>query len=724
MPPSIVGPTVIAINDGRNSQQAVKWAVDHLLKKNSSCTLIHVRTKPIHHHDVDVPRNGRPPTEDELHQLFLPFRGFCARKGIVATELVLHDIDIPSALTDYVTENSISHIVVGAYASPWSALIRRFNRDVDVPTSLAKSLPESCTLHVISKGKVQTIRPTGHPAPAPQIIQPQNVNVTPNTSMKDIVTLLQNAPLVHPNNFIANIHDSEDINRKPFKDAAIAPDSRNVWESLREMKDAMLMTSRKSNEDTNSPRGPRLSAGSSSSLNSSNRTTPNNSDSSGRLGLPLTDGNHEVHGNSSDSSKSNSSPKPLISLEAEIKKLKLELKKTTEQYGMACREAASAKLKATELQKFRQEKERNVEKAKLAQEAALALAEVERQKAKAAIEAAEVSQILAQMETVKRKQAEIRAKHEEEERRKALHEAVVNSIPYRRYDIKEIEAATNNFDDALKIGEGGYGPVFKGVLDHTVVAIKVVKPDLAHGERQFQQEVLVLSTIRHPHMVLLLGACPEFGCLVYEYMEYGSLEDRLFQKDDTPPIPWQARFKIASEIATGLLFLHQTKPEPLVHRDMKPANILLDRNYVSKISDVGLARLVPPSVANKTTQYRLTGAAGTFCYIDPEYQQTGLLGVKSDIYSLGVVLLQIITAKHPMGLSLLVEKAIQTGTFKEMLDPRVDWPIEETLSFARLALKCCELRKRDRPDLGTVILPELERISEMWDWEDSLTFTE
>ncbi|KAJ1401025.1 UspA [Sesbania bispinosa] len=632
MPPTIVGPTVIAINDGRNSQQAVKWAVDHLLKKNSSCTLIHVRTKPIHHHDVDVPKNGRPPTEDELHQLFLPFRGFCARKGIVATELVLHDIDIPSALTDYVIENSISHIVVGAYASPWSALIRRFNRDVDVPTSLAKSLPESCTLHVISKGKVQTIRPTGHPAPVPQIIQPQNVDVTPNTSMKNIVTLLQNAPLVHPNNLIANIHDSEDINRKPFKDAATAPDSKNVWESLREMKDAILMTSRKSNEDTNSPRGPRLSAGSSSSLNSSNRTTPNNSDSSGRLGLPLADGNHEVLGNSSDSSKSNSFPKPLISLETEIKKLKLELKKTTEQYGMACREAASAKQKATELQKFRQEKERNVEKAKLAEEAALALAEVERQKAKAAMEAAEVSQILAEMETVKRKQAEIRAKHEEEERRKALHEAVVNSIPYRRYDIKEIEAATNNFDDALKIGEGGYGPVFKGVLDHTVVAIKVVKPDLAHGERQFQQEVLVLSTIRHPHMVLLL--------------------------------------------------------------------------------------------ANKTTQYRLTGAAGTFCYIDPEYQQTGLLGVKSDIYSLGVVLLQIITAKHPMGLSLLVEKAIQTGTFKEMLDPRVDWPIEETLSFARLALKCCELRKRDRPDLGTVILPELERISEMWDWEESLTFTE
>ncbi|KAK0596582.1 hypothetical protein LWI29_017022 [Acer saccharum] len=93
-------------------------------------------------------------------------------------------------------------------------------------------------------------------------------------------------------------------------------------------------------------------------------------------------------------------------------------------------------------------------------------------------------------------------------------------------------------------------------------------------------------------MVLLLGACPEYGCLVYEYMENGSLEDRLFRKDDTPTIPWRTRFKIAAEIATALLFLHQNKPEPLVHRDLKPANILIDHNYVSKIGDVGLARLV------------------------------------------------------------------------------------------------------------------------------------
>lgn len=217
-------------------------------------------------------------------------------------------------------------------------------------------------------------------------------------------------------------------------------------------------------------------------------------------------------------------------------------------------------------------------------------------------------------------------------------------------------------------------------------------------------------------MVLLLGACPEYGCLVYEYMSNGSLEDRLFQRGKTPPLSWKHRFRIAAEIGTGLLFLHQTKPEPLVHRDLKPANILLDRNYVSKISDVGLARLVPPSVADNVTQYRMTSTAGTFCYIDPEYQQTGMLGVKSDIYSLGIIFLQILTAKSPMGLSHHVERAIEKGTFAEMLDPSVpDWPYEEALTIAKLALKCSELRRKDRPDLGTVILPELNKMRDLAD---------
>ncbi|AQK96160.1 lycopene epsilon cyclase1 [Zea mays] len=323
----------------------------------------------------------------------------------------------------------------------------------------------------------------------------------------------------------------------------------------------------------------------------------------------------------------------------------------------------------------------------------------------------EAAQRLADLEAQRRRNAEVRARREADEKVRALDAISNHDFRYRKYHIDEIEMATERFSDELKIGEGGYGPVYRASLDHTPVAIKVLRPDAHQGRKQFLQEVEVLSCIRHPNMVLLLGACPEYGCLVYEYMDHGSLEDRLFRRGGTPPLAWAQRFRIAAEIATALLFLHQTKPEPLVHRDLKPANILLDRNYVSKISDVGLARLVPPSVADNVTQYRLTATAGTFCYIDPEYQQTGKLGVKSDIYSLGVLLLQVVTARPPMGLTHHVEKAIDAGTFEQMLDITVkDWPVEEALGYAKLALKCTEMRRRDRPDLATVILPELNRL--------------
>lgn len=225
--------------------------------------------------------------------------------------------------------------------------------------------------------------------------------------------------------------------------------------------------------------------------------------------------------------------------------------------------------------------------------------------------------------------------------------------------------------------------------------------------------------MRHPNLVLLLGACPEYGCLVYEYLGNGSLEDRIFRRNNTPPLSWQTRFRIIAEVATGLLFLHRTKPEPIVHRDLKPANILLDYNFVSKISDVGLARLVPPSTNEDETQYRMTSAAGTLCYIDPEYQQTGMLGVKSDIYSLGIIFLQVITAKPAMGLSHHVAKSIENDTFTDMLDPHVkDWPLEDALSLAKLSLQCAELRRKDRPDLGKVILPQVTRLRSLGDHDD------
>jgi serine/threonine protein kinase len=147
-----------------------------------------------------------------------------------------------------------------------------------------------------------------------------------------------------------------------------------------------------------------------------------------------------------------------------------------------------------------------------------------------------------------------------------------------------------------------------------------------------------------------------------------------------------------------------------VHRDLKPGNILIDQNYVSKIGDVGLAKLVP-AVAENVTQCHVSSTAGTFCYIDPEYQQTGMLGVKSDVYSFGILLLELLTAKRPTGLAYTVEQAMEQGKFKDMLDPAVpNWPVEEAMSLAKIALKCAQLRRKDRPDLGKEVLPELNKL--------------
>lgn len=217
-------------------------------------------------------------------------------------------------------------------------------------------------------------------------------------------------------------------------------------------------------------------------------------------------------------------------------------------------------------------------------------------------------------------------------------------------------------------------------------------------------------------MVLLLGACPESGCLVYEYMENGSLDKHIFHQDRRMPLPWFVRFQIIFEVACGLAFLHSSKPEPIVHRDLKPGNILLDRNYVSKIGDVGLAKLISDTVPDNITEYRDSILAGTLFYMDPEYQRTGTIRPKSDVYAFGVIILQLLAARHPNGLILTVENAITNGTFADTLDKSItDWPIAETEELACLALKCSKLRCRDRPDLETEVLPVLKRLADFAD---------
>lgn len=225
----------------------------------------------------------------------------------------------------------------------------------------------------------------------------------------------------------------------------------------------------------------------------------------------------------------------------------------------------------------------------------------------------------------------------------------------------------------------------------------------------------ILSKVRHPHLLLLIGACPDHGCLIYEYMENGSLEERLLCRNNTTPIPWFARFRIAWEVASALALLHNSKPKPIIHRDLKPANILLDHNYVSKIGDVGLSTMLNDDPTIYTT-YNDTGPVGTLCYMDPEYQRTGQISPKSDVYAFGMVILQLLTAKPVIALTHTVERAIEEGSLVEILDEEAgDWPLEETRELAILGLSCAELLRRDRPDLKDKVLPKLEKLKETAD---------
>ncbi|KAK1369992.1 U-box domain-containing protein 52-like [Heracleum sosnowskyi] len=694
----------VAIDRDKGSQVAMKWAVDSILNKGQTVLLLHVKLKPQESSaSLFPPRSNQ--ISDEIgdanpqatKELFLPFRCFCTRKDIHCQYVVIEDTDIAKAIVNYVAESAIEVLVLGAGSK--GGLFRRFKLK-DIPGSVLKGLPDFCTVYVISKGKISTTRSASRSAPAYSSTRSQIRNQASSRTEAEISSpnaFASKGVPGPPSDQSSQVSQTDSSFKSPFSHNN-GPNEKPYGDLSQLNLDISFVSSGRPSTERMFP-----SFGDSFDMSSTPPRLSNISDGDsqgydfGRISVDTATPTELSYTSSEDTSAS----QPVDDVEAEMRRLKLELKQTIDMYSTACKEALSAKQKAMELQRWKLEEERKLEEARIAEESALAVVEKEKAKSRAAIEHAEAAQRLAEIEAQKRRSAELRALKEAEEKNEVLDTLGKSDVRYRKYSIEEIEAATEFFSQKRKVGEGGYGPVFKCYLDHTPVAVKVLRPDAAQGKTQFQQEVEILSCIRHPNMVLLLGACPEYGCLVYEYMSNGSLEDRLLLKGNSKPLSWQHRFRIAAEIGAGLLFLHQTKPEPLVHRDLKPANILLDRNFVSKISDVGLARIVPPSVADAVTQYHMTSTAGTFCYIDPEYQQTGMLGVKSDVYSLGIMFLQIITAKPPMGLTHHVERAIEKGTFREILDQAVpDWPVEEALGFAKMSLKCAELRRKDRPDLG------------------------
>lgn len=282
----------------------------------------------------------------------------------------------------------------------------------------------------------------------------------------------------------------------------------------------------------------------------------------------------------------------------------------------------------------------------------------------------------------------------------------------RWFSYDDLKRCTNNFSESNEIGFGGYGKVYKGILpDGKIVAIKRAQQGSMQGGLEFKTEIELLSRVHHKNLVGLVGFCFEQGeqMLVYEFMPNGTLRESLTGRSDIH-LDWKRRLRIALGSARGLAYLHELANPPIIHRDVKSTNILLDENLTAKVADFGLSKLVSDSEKGHVS----TQVKGTLGYLDPEYYMTQQLTEKSDVYSFGVVMLELITSRQPIEKGKYIVREVRTLMNKndeehyglrELMDPVVrNTPI--LIGFGRfleLAMQCVEESAADRPTMSEVV---------------------
>ncbi|KAI4296563.1 hypothetical protein L6164_036512 [Bauhinia variegata] len=282
------------------------------------------------------------------------------------------------------------------------------------------------------------------------------------------------------------------------------------------------------------------------------------------------------------------------------------------------------------------------------------------------------------------------------------------------FDINTIKMATNNFSEENKLGEGGFGIVYRGRLaEGQEIAVKRLSRNSGQGIGEFKNEVKLIVKVQHRNLVLLFGCCIEMEekMLVYEYMENRSLDSFLFDKSKRSLLNWERRFNIICGIAKGLLYLHHDSRFKIIHRDLKASNILLDKEMHPKISDFGMARIF----GTNQTEANTLRVVGTYGYMAPEYAMDGIFSVKSDVFSFGVLVLEIISGKKNRGfyyenndLNLLGHawKLWKEGNALELVDSSYgdSYSPPQVIRCIQVGLLCVQERAEDRPTMSSVVL--------------------
>ncbi|KAF8031498.1 hypothetical protein BT93_D0651 [Corymbia citriodora subsp. variegata] len=290
----------------------------------------------------------------------------------------------------------------------------------------------------------------------------------------------------------------------------------------------------------------------------------------------------------------------------------------------------------------------------------------------------------------------------------------ISELDSLQFDVGAIEAATNYFSNHNKLGEGGFGPVYRGTLPcGKKIAAKRLSQTSKQGMQEFKNEVELVAKLQHRNLVRLLGFATEREetILIYEYVPNGSLDQLLFDPQQNAQLDWSARHKIMARVARGLLYLHEDSRLRIIHRDLKAGNILLDDNMNPKISDFGVVRIF----CAEQTQGTTNRIVGTFGYMSPEYIMYGQFSVKSDVFSFGVLMLEIITGKknqysyvsdHQAGLLGYVWEHWRLGALAQIVDPTLSepYPANEVIKCTQIGLLCVQNDDEARPAIDTVLL--------------------